>query len=49
MIELFSSYLDLLLFQPAVMFTVNQYTLLINDITVDDRTPAAAEAAPPPQ
>mgnify|MGYP007027470566 CR=1 FL=1 len=22
----FSSYLDLLLFQPAVMFTVNQYT-----------------------
>jgi hypothetical protein len=25
MSELFSSYLDLLLFQPAVMFTVNQY------------------------
>jgi hypothetical protein len=25
MSDLFSSYLDLLLFQPAVMFTVNQY------------------------
>lgn len=33
MSELFSSYLDLLLFQPAVMFTVNQYNEIVPEVS----------------
>ena len=35
MIDHFSSYLDLLLFQPAVMFTVNQYSGYLARVVVN--------------
>jgi hypothetical protein len=48
--EHFSSYLDLLLFQPAVMFTVNQYTRILTTAhsPASDRVAGGAPRCQPP-